>query len=243
MILPTTEVFVDISLDDGIVRCVGLKSQRLGPCSLDLLWPAVHNLHNEWIRFVFDQFRGVLAGGAFQRGDHLLYGYGEAGHVEGPGSVAYLIGRQCCGSDKEAHRRLGTSHRAARIEADGTDGGHVRNRLADDARNERRGSLIGSTRANGDGGETNADAIKEPLAGVVGDEQFADCFLCAVRTLGSAGLTIGNDGGEGRAKDSERTGKDQTWGVAGIRADGLQQEFCALHIDRVSKLKVLLCVA
>src|SRR5690606_27603261 len=89
-------------------------------------------------------------------------------------------------------------------------------RLAQDVGEEAGGGEVGLARADGDGGEANADAVDKALARIVVAQQFANGLLGAVAGERRAEELVADGVGERRAEDGDRGGEDETRQVGAI---------------------------
>ena len=112
-------------------------------------------------------------------------------------------------------------------------------RLADDARIEARGRLVGLAGPHADRGQAQPDAVDEPAAGVVGEQKLAHRLLRAVGGQRREMEFIADDVGERRAISGAGRGEDQTRPIAvADGADRLEEREHAVEIAAIALLEV-----
>src|SRR5215207_10527354 len=113
-------------------------------------------------------------------------------------------------------------------------------RLPQDARKEAGSGFVRSPRTDADGGQPDADAVKESATGVIGKQKLSDRLLGAVAGERRFVEVLRNGIRKRGAVDSNRGSEDQTRLVTsgGVRRpDGLEQGPSAVEVDPVTLLE------
>src|SRR3954449_4063894 len=117
-------------------------------------------------------------------------------------------------------------------------------RLADDAREEARGRLVGLARPHADRRQPDADAVEEAAPRVIGEQELTDRLLGAVARQRRCEELVADRLREGRAEDRDRRGEDEPRPVAVADvADGVEELARAVEIDAVALVEVGLGLA
>ncbi len=169
--------------DNLVEGLVADKSERDGAARIEILRPAGHDAFDQRIGLTTDERHRFVASDAAQGFDLLADRCRQARHIENAAMTdcSQIDG---CSMKQEANRAARAHMPMTHRFIDRQDRFLSDQRFAENIGEETRCRLVWLAGTNADRRQANADAIQKTLAGIIREQQFADCFLRAIAGAG-----------------------------------------------------------